>query len=98
MSVSPAQTFSNPSPVPGPSTVYVKPALDAASASATAVEIGSTVDEPGTLIEPETAGALPLSELPGDMLSVAWLAPVDAAGWLAGAVVAPPLLHAATNR
>src|SRR3954454_1062553 len=97
MSVSPAQNFLNPSPVPGPSTVYVKPELDAASASATAVEIGSTVDEPETLIEPETAAAaLPSLALSAAMLSAGWLADEDAA-WLAGAVVAPPLLHAATN-
>ena len=50
MSVSPAQNFLKPSPVPGPSTVYLKSGLAAAKASATPVEIGSTVDEPETLI------------------------------------------------
>ena len=55
MSVSPAQNFLKPSPVPGPSIVYLKSGLLAASASATPVEIGSTVDEPETLIEPVTA-------------------------------------------
>src|SRR6478752_10826239 len=62
MSVSPAQKRLNPSPVPGPSIVYLKPGLLAASASAMAVEIGSTVDEPDTTIEPDTAaGADPLA-------------------------------------
>jgi hypothetical protein len=59
-----------------------------ASASATPVEIGSTVDEPETLIEPVTAppAALPAGEPPGALSAVG-----------AGAVVAPPpLLHAAT--
>ncbi len=54
MSVSPAQNFLKPSPVPGPSTVYLKSGFVAANASATPVEMGSTVDEPETKISPET--------------------------------------------
>src|SRR6476469_3186373 len=57
MSVSPLQNVLKPSPVPGPVTVKLKPAFDALTSSATAVEMGSTVDEPETLIEPVTAAA-----------------------------------------
>ncbi len=95
MSVSPAQNFAKPSPVPGPSIVYLKSGLLSASASATPVEIGSTVDEPETLIEPVTA---PPAALSAGALSAA---PLSAAALSAaeGAVVAPPPpLHAATNR
>ncbi len=53
MSVSPAQKRLKPSPVPGPSIVGLKSGFDAMNASATPVEMGSTVDEPETLIEPE---------------------------------------------
>ena len=55
MSVSPLQKVLKPSPVPGPVTVKLKPAFDALTNSATAVEMGSTVDEPETLIVPVTA-------------------------------------------
>jgi hypothetical protein len=51
------QKVLNPSPVPGPVTVKLKAAFDALTSSATAVEIGSTVDEPETLIVPVTAAA-----------------------------------------
>jgi hypothetical protein len=43
--------------VPGPVTVKLNPAFDALTSSATAVEMGSTVDEPETLIVPVTAAA-----------------------------------------
>src|SRR3954447_9504900 len=59
MSVSPLQNVLNPSPVPGPLIVYLKSGFVSASASATPVEIGSTVDEPETLIVPVTAPAAP---------------------------------------
>src|SRR5215213_9107282 len=93
MSVSPAQNFLKPSPVPGPSIVYLKSGLLAASASATPVEIGSTVDEPETMM-------LPLTAPPAEGLSAAPLP----AGVLSrgaadvGAVEASPLPQAATNR
>ena len=72
MSVSPAQNFLKPSPVPGPSTVNLKSGFVAAKASATPVEMGSTVDEPETKISPATlppaawlsAGASVARELP----------------------------------
>ena len=93
MSVSPAQNFLKPSPVPGPSTVKVKPGLAAAKASATPVEIGSTVDEPETLIAPVTAPP-PASR----WIALGAEAPASvAAASLAGAVVAPPPPQAATN-
>src|SRR6476646_70699 len=57
MSVSPLQNVLKPSPVPGPVTVKLNPAFDALTSSATAVEMGSTVDEPETLIVPVTAAA-----------------------------------------
>jgi hypothetical protein len=66
----------------------VKSGWSAARFSATAVEIGSTVDEPETLMEPETAAG---AALEGPVLAVL------AAGWLAavvGADVALPPLHA----
>ena len=84
MSVSPAQNFLKPSPVPGPSTVYSKPGFASLNSRATPDEIGSTVDEPETKIEPETAP--PASGLPAAPPSVA------------GAVVAPePPPQAATK-
>ena len=46
MSVSPAQNFLKPSPVPGPSTVMPTPEFAFENSSATRAEIGSTVDEP----------------------------------------------------
>src|SRR5690242_18852987 len=98
MSVSPAQNFLKPSPVPGPSTVYLKSGLLAASASATPVEIGSTVDEPETRIEPLTgppAAALPLAPALAPSLAAGALS----AGAADGAVLAPPPLpQAATKR
>src|SRR3954463_14693056 len=59
MSVSPLQNVLNPSPVPGPLIVYLKSGFVSASASAAPVEVGSTVDEPETLIVPVTAPAAP---------------------------------------
>src|SRR3954468_20843847 len=52
MSVSPLQNVLNPSPVPGPLIVYLKSGFVSASASATPVEIGSTVAGPETLVGP----------------------------------------------
>jgi hypothetical protein len=40
------QKRANPSPVPGPSTVYETPGLAALKSSATMLVIGSTVEEP----------------------------------------------------
>jgi hypothetical protein len=63
MSVSPLQKVLKPSPVPGPVTVKLNPLFDSLISSATAVEMGSTVDEPETLIVPVMAaadGAVPL--------------------------------------
>ena len=51
-SVSPAQKRAKPSPVPGPSTVIATSGLAAANSPAAAAEIGSTVDEPDTAIDP----------------------------------------------
>src|SRR6188472_3571438 len=68
MSVSPWQKSAKPSPVPGPSTVA--PMLEQSSSfSPTAVEMGSTVEEPETLTSPSTsAGQSPLP--PSDEPSV----------------------------
>ena len=91
MSVSPAQNCLKPSPVPGPLILYLKSGLLAASASAIAVEIGSTVDEPETLIEPEmAAGAEPLAA--GADAAVVGVAALDA---VVGAALEPELEHAA---
>ncbi len=57
MSVSSLQKRLKPSPVPGPSILELKPGLASVKSSATLVEIGSTVDEPETMIEPVTAPA-----------------------------------------
>ena len=46
MSVSPLQNSSNPSPVPGPSTLNPTSGLVSLKISATTDEIGSTVDDP----------------------------------------------------
>ena len=63
MSVSPAQNSSKPSPVPGPSTVAAM-LEQSSSFSPTAVEMGSTVDEPETTTSPSTsAGQSPPSVL-----------------------------------
>src|SRR5919106_4350616 len=60
MSVSPLQNSSKPSPVPGPSTATVTPELAIENCSATSDVMGSTVEEPETLMEPESSS----SELP----------------------------------
>ena len=90
MSVSPAQNFAKPSPVPGPSIVYLKSGLLSASASATPVEIGSTVDEPETLIEPVTAppAALSAGMLSAGALSAAALSAADGRGRCAATTAA----------
>src|SRR6188474_151680 len=93
MSVSPLQKVLKPSPVPGPVTVKLNPAFDALTSSATAVEMGSTVDEPETLIVPVTAaadGAVPPEAVAG---SAALAAVVGA---VLGAVDAPPFEQAPT--
>src|SRR6187455_1249580 len=85
MSVSPVQKVLKPSPVPGPVTVKLNPGFAALTSSATAVEIGSTVDEPETLIVPVMAAPVDGSASPD-------AAVVGAArlGAVLGAVVAPP--------
>ena len=55
MSVSPAQNWAKPSPVPGPETDTATPGFRSAKASPAAIEIGSTVDEPETTMLPETS-------------------------------------------
>src|SRR5918996_2201966 len=57
MSVSPAQKSSKPSPVPGPSTDIWTPPFSAENFSAFAAEIGSTVEDPETVIEPDSSGS-----------------------------------------
>ena len=52
MSASPAQNLAKPSPVPGPSTETDTPGAMSAKASPTAIEIGSTVDDPVTTMSP----------------------------------------------
>src|SRR6185503_213340 len=49
------QKRANPSPVPGPSTVYSTSGFRAWKSSATRLVIGSTVDEPEIVSVPETA-------------------------------------------
>ena len=55
MSVSPLQKRTNPSPVPGPSTLTCTSGFCPENSSATRFEIGSTVDDPETVIEPDKA-------------------------------------------
>src|SRR5688500_9917821 len=55
MSVSPSQNSTNPSPVPGPSTVAATPEPQSSSFSPTAAEMGSTVEEPEMLTSPSTS-------------------------------------------
>jgi hypothetical protein len=55
MSVSPAQNFLNPSPVPGPSTLIPTSGCPARNASALIALIGSTVDDPEMMIDPDPA-------------------------------------------
>ena len=88
MSVSPLQKVLKPSPVPGPVTVKLKPAFDALTSSATAVEMGSTVDEPETLIVPLTDAADGSDPPDAAVVGAAALAAV------LGAVDAPPFEHA----
>ena len=57
MSVSPAQNFVKPPPVPDSLTLMSTPGLAALNSSATASEIGKTVLEPSMTIVPDTAGA-----------------------------------------
>ena len=63
-SISPAQNCANPSPVPGPSTVIARSGFSSENAAPTAAEIGSTVDEPETAIDPETDPASAGASLP----------------------------------
>src|SRR5687768_11810305 len=90
----PLHSAAKPSPVPGPSTVKPKSGLSARNDSATACEIGSTVDDPVTKISP-------LTPVPAG----AWLVGADAFGdcgteveRLVGAVVAPVPPQAAASR
>jgi len=62
------------------------------TSSATAVEMGSTVDEPETLIVPVTAGADGAVPLDASALGAAALAAV--VGTVLGAVDAAPFEHA----
>ena len=97
MSVSPVQNILKPSPVPGPSTVYLKSGFVAAKASATPVEIGSTVEEPETLIEPVTApGGAALDGGAGALAALAARCRRRRSA-ADGAVVAPPPPQAATS-
>ena len=57
MSVSPAQNFVNPPPVPDSLTLTSTPGLAALKSSATASEIGRTVLEPSMTIDPGHGGA-----------------------------------------
>ena len=75
--------------------MYLKPGLLAASASAMAVEIGSTVDEPDTTIEPDTAaGADPLAAGADAAVVAAALGAVVA---VVGAALEPEFEHAANT-
>src|SRR5215204_5245900 len=83
MSVSPAQNVLNPSPVPGPVTVKLKSGFDSLISSATAVEIGSTVDEPETVIVPlmpVPAGDPPSTAGGEELPTVGAVAPEGAVG------------------
>ena len=55
MSVSPLQNSSNPSLVPGPSTAKLTPGFCVRNFSPTSDVMGSTVDEPEMLSEPDTS-------------------------------------------
>ena len=57
MSISPLQKSSKPSPVPGPSTLMATSGFVSLKISATTDEIGSTVDEPEIVIEPDRSPA-----------------------------------------
>ena len=75
--------------MPGPVTVKLKSGFAALKASAIALEIGSTVEEPDTMIEPLTpAGASEPDAEDGAVVGAAAEAAVD------GAVLAPPLEQA----
>src|SRR5690606_13010361 len=74
MSISPLQNSSNPSPVPGPSTFTATSGACSAKDSATAVEMGSTVDEPETRTSPETSPDPPSSDVAAEV-SVAAVSP-----------------------
>src|SRR6478736_719002 len=78
MSVSPLQKVLKPSPVPGPVTVKLNPAFDALTSSATAVEMGSTVDEP---VPPDASvdGAAALEAAVGSVLGAVDAAPFEQA-------------------
>ena len=58
MSVSPAQNFVNPPPVPDSLTLMSTPGLAALKSSAAASEIGRTVLEPSMTIDPDTGAPL----------------------------------------
>ena len=60
MSVSPAQNFSKPPPVPEMPTVILTSGLSSRNSSAAASLSGPTVLDPSILIEPERLPALPL--------------------------------------
>src|SRR6187431_615290 len=81
MSVSPAQNFVKPPPVPDSLTLRSTPGLAALKSSAAASEIGRTVLEPSMTIVPVTAAPLGASLAAVDgappALVGAALAPVD---------------------
>src|SRR4051794_1559593 len=98
MSVSPLQNVLNPSPVPGPLIVYLKSGFVSASASATPVEIGSTVDEPDTLMVPVTApAALPEAAVLAPAGAPLCAAPPGAAPVAVAGAAAPLLEQAPTT-
>ena len=69
MSVSPAQNFSKPPPVPEVPTVTLTPACSSLKSSAAAVVSGATVLEPSTLTAPDSL----LLPLPSPALAVSVL-------------------------
>ena len=70
MSVSPAQNFSKPPPVPEVPTVTLTPGCSSLKSSAAAVVSGATVLEPSTLTLPESSLELLPSPLPALTASV----------------------------
>ncbi len=70
MSAPPAQNSLKPSPVPGPDTETFTSGWTLAKSSATATEIGSTVEEPVTTTSPEISSpaAVELPEPPASLV------------------------------
>src|SRR5687767_716300 len=81
MSLSPAQNFSKPPPVPDAPVVIRTPGFSSLKSSAAASANGKTVEEPSTAIEPESSpppedpSAVPEPEVPDSSSSPQAAAP-----------------------